>query len=117
MICFAIALSRCDPPAPIGDAGPKDPRLLRVDDREHFVLAHDEVLVAVQFDFLAGVLAEEDRVPFLHVERNALVLLALAEAHGNALALLGLFLGGVRDDDPANLLFAFFEALDDHTIM
>src|SRR6266850_7570528 len=104
MICFAIALSRYDPRAPIGGAGPKDPRLLRVDDREDFILAHDQVLVAVQFDFLAGVLAEEDGVPFLHVERDALVLLALAEANGDHLALLRLFLGGVRDDDPANLL-------------
>src|SRR5215510_4338143 len=116
MICFAIALSRYDPRPPIG-TGLKRPSLLRVDDRKHFVLAHDQVLVAVQFDFLAGVLAEEDGVPFLDVERDALVLLALAESHRDDSALLRFLLGGVRDDDPANLLFAFFEALDDHTIM
>ena len=35
----------------------------------------------------------------------------LAVAGGDDLALLRLFLGGVRDDDPADFLFAFLDAL------
>jgi hypothetical protein len=33
------------------------------------------------------------------------------------LALLGLFLRRVRDDDPAHLLFAFFDALNDDAVV
>ena len=47
----------------------------------------------------------------LDVERRHLaVLLDLAVAGRDDLALLRLFLGGVGDDDPADLLFAFFDA-------
>jgi hypothetical protein len=46
------------------------------------------------------VLAEEDGVPGLHVEREDLaVVLRLALAGGDDLALLGLLLGSVGDDD------------------
>ena len=41
----------------------------------------------------------------------------LAVAGGDDLALLGLFLGGVGDDDPADLLFAFLDALDDDAVV
>ena len=52
------------------------------------------------------------RVAVLDVERRDLaVLLDLALADGDDLALLRLFLGGVGDDDPADFLFAFFDAL------
>ena len=48
--------------------------LLRVvavfDDGEHFVFAHDEVFLAIELDLLAGVLAEEDEVAGLDVERR-----------------------------------------------
>ena len=57
-------------------------------------------------------------VAFLDVERRDLaVLLDLALADGDDLALLRLFLGGVRDDDPADLLFAFFDALHDDAVV
>ena len=56
--------------------------------------------------------------PVLDVERRDLaVLLDLALADGDDLALLGLFLGGVGDDDAADLLFAFFEALHDDAVV
>ena len=45
------------------------------------------------------------------------VVLDLAGADGDDLALLRLFLGGVGDDDPADLLFAFLEALDDDAVV
>ena len=41
----------------------------------------------------------------------------LAVAGGDDLALLRLFLGGVGDDDPADLLFAFLDALDDDAVV
>src|SRR5437867_621112 len=45
------------------------------------------------------------------------VVLDLAGACGNHPALLRLFLGRVGDDDPADLLFAFLEALDDEAVV
>ena len=93
-------------------------RLAVVDDREDFVLAHDEVFLAIELDLLARVLAEQDEVAGLDVERDALaVVLRLAVAGGDDLALLGLFLGGVGDDDPADFLFAFLDALDDDAVV
>src|SRR4030095_14785803 len=92
-------------------------RLLR-DHSEDFLFAHDEVLLAVQLDLLARVLAEEDRVAFLDVERRHLaVLLDLALAHRDDFALLGLFLRAVRNDDPADFLFAFLDPLDDNAVV
>ena len=41
-----------------------------VDDGEDFVFAHDEVFLAIELDFLAGVLAEQDGVAGLDVERR-----------------------------------------------
>ena len=88
------------------------------DHGEDLVLTHDQILLAVDFDFLAGVLAEEDGVAGFHVERHALaVVLGLALAGGDDLALLRLFLGRVRDDDPANLLFAFLDSLNDDAVV
>ncbi len=91
---------------------------LRLHDREHFVLAHDEVLLTVNLDFLPRVLPEQDRVSVLDVELLALdVFLDRAGAHGEHLALLRLFLGGIGNDDPADFLFAFLEAPDDDAIV
>src|SRR5436190_3147903 len=109
-ICFAISVF-----SPVA----ADPRvgllpLLPVgtfDDAEDFVLTHDEVFLAIELDFLARVLAEQNRVAGLHIQRDPLaVVLGLAASHGDDFALLRLLLGRVRDDDPADFLLAFFEA-------
>ena len=77
-----------------------------------------EVLLAIELDFLAGVLAEQNGVAFLDVERRHLaVLLDLALADRDHLALLRLFLGRVRDDDAADLLLALFDARHDHAVV
>ncbi len=90
----------------------------RLEDGQHLVFTHDQVLVAVYLDLLARVLAEQDGVAFLHVQRGALaVVLDLAGAGGNDFALLRLFLGRVRDDDPADLLLTFLDALDDDAVV
>src|SRR5688500_327107 len=92
--------------------------LLALHDAENFFLTHDEEFLAIKLDLLSGVLAEENRVANLDVERRHLaVLLDLALARGDDLALLRLFLGGVGDDDAADFLFAFFEARDDDAVV
>ena len=45
------------------------------------------------------------------------VVVDLAVPGGDDRALLRLFFGGVRDDDPADLLFAFVEALNDDAVV
>src|SRR5262245_11499921 len=71
------------------------------DDGQDFVFAQDQVLFAVDLDVRPGVLAEEDLVAGLDVERQlGAVLEDLAVAHRDDLALLGLLLRGVGDDDP-----------------
>src|SRR6185503_3148031 len=88
------------------------------DHGQDLVLAHDQVLLALELDLLTRILAEEDQVARLHVERNALaVVFGLASASRDDLALLGLLFGRVGDDDPADLLFGFFDALDDDAVV
>src|SRR5436305_157571 len=68
-------------------------RACALDDAEDFVLAHDQVLLAVNLYLRAAVLAEEHAVAGLNVQGDALaVVLALAVADGYDLALLRLLL-------------------------
>ena len=76
-----------------------------VNDGQHFILAHDEVLLAIELDLLARVLAEEDQIARLDIEGDTLaVVVHLAIARRDDLALLRLLFGRVRDDDPADFL-------------
>ena len=43
----------------------------RAEDAEDVLLLHDEVLLAVQLDLAAGILAEEDSIALLDRERAA----------------------------------------------
>ena len=91
---------------------------LAFDDAEDLVLAHDQELSAVQFDLLAGVLAEEHRVAWLHIKRrDGAVILDLAFACGDDFPLLGLLFRGVGDDDSANNLLGFLEPLNDDAVV
>jgi hypothetical protein len=57
-------------------------------------------------------------VAFLDIERDArAVVFRLARAHGDNLALLRLFLGRVGDDDAADFLLAFIDALHDDAVV
>src|SRR6188474_2575273 len=88
------------------------------DDREDVFLFHDEIILAVELDLLARVLAEEDQVASLDVGRLARAIISdLAGAGGDDLALLRLFLRAIGDDDPADLLFALVEALDEDAVV
>src|SRR6266545_3671618 len=78
------------------------PRVSRAENAEHVLLLHDEILLAVQRDLAAGVLAEQDPI---------------AGPHRDHLALLGLLLGGVGDDDAAVRDLSLFEALDQDAVV
>src|SRR3954470_17935262 len=77
--------------------------LLGLDLGEDVGLAEDEQVLAVDLDLRAAVLGIEDLVPLRDVERNALLALVVeaALAHGDDLALLGLLLGRIGEDDAA----------------
>src|SRR5439155_10689879 len=76
------------------------------DHTQHFVLAHDHVFVAVHFDVGPGILAEQDAIACLNIQRNQLpFVVALALSYRHHFAFLRFFLGRVRDDEPARSLF------------
>src|SRR3954447_5257995 len=88
------------------------------DDAHDVGLLHDEEILAIKADLGARPLAEQDAVADLNVERIHLTaLIASSGPDGDHLALLGLLLGGVRDDDAAFGLLLRINAADDHTIM
>src|SRR5215510_636367 len=91
--------------------------LFRIENREHFVLAHDEVFLAIELDILPGVLPEQNRVAGLHVERHTLGLLPFTETDGDDFSLLRLFLGAIGDDDSADFLFTLVDTLDDDAVV
>ena len=65
-------------------------------------LLHDQELLAVDLDLGARPLAEQHAVADLNVDGDELArLVAAAGADGDNLALRGLFLGGVGNDDAA----------------
>src|SRR5579864_1992838 len=89
-----------------------------LDGRKDLVFSHDQVLHAVQLDLLAGVLAEEDGIARFHVELHPISVVAdLAVARGDHRTALRFFLRGIRDDDAADLLFAFLEAFDENPVV
>src|SRR3954470_14386721 len=81
-------------------------------------LTEDEQLFAVDPDLRAAVLGVQDLVALGDVERNALLALVvpLAITDGDDLALLGLLLRGVREDQAARRGLLLFDRLDDQSI-
>ena len=66
-------------------------------------LLHDQEFLAVQLDLGARPLAEQDAVADLQVDRDQLAgFVAAARTDGGDLALRGLFLGTIRNDDAAS---------------
>src|SRR5205814_2125860 len=73
--------------------------VMSVEHREQVVLAHDQVLLAVDLDLGAAVLAEQHAVAGLDLGRDDLaVLVALARADGDHLGLDRLLLGRIGDE-------------------
>jgi hypothetical protein len=76
------------------------------------------MLDAVHLDLVARILREQDLVAFLDVQlANGSVFLELAVADGNDLALLGLFLGRVGNEESAGGLGLFLDALDENSVI
>src|SRR6266542_1379021 len=119
--CFGILVLLLDRARELtGHRGPVGlaVRARLLDDREHVLFLHDQVLLLVHLDLGARILAEEDAVVGLHVQRDFLaVLVHLPVAHGDDLALLGLLLRGVGNDDAALLGVLLFLALDKDPVM
>src|SRR6516164_4306593 len=81
-------------------------------------LLHDQIIDAIDLDLGTGPFAEEHAIAGLQVDGNELSgLVAPAWADGNDLALLGLFLRSVRNDDPAGGLFLGLDALEHDAIV
>src|SRR5713101_7422125 len=88
-----------------------------VEDSQDIVLAHDQMVFAFELYLAARVLAEQDLVAGLYFDRDKLALVGvLALADGYHLALLRLFLGGVRDDDSTLGPLNFLDTLDQNSI-
>src|SRR5262249_26119870 len=78
---------------------------------QNFVFLHDEEIFAVNLDFSAGVLAEQNAVAFFHCEREYLAFFVAAPlAGGDDFAFLRLVLGRVGDNDTAPGSGGFFNA-------
>src|ERR1700753_2139657 len=81
-------------------------------------LLHDQELFAVQLDLGARPFAEQHAVADLEVDRNQLAgFVAATGSNRGDLALRGLFLGAVRNDDAAFGFFFGVDTLDHDAIM
>src|SRR5918995_6247815 len=84
---------------------------------KHVALAQHEELLAVDLDLRAAVLRIEDLVALGHVQREPLaVVVELAVADSEDLALLGLLLRGVGEDDARSGRLLLLECPDDQPI-
>ena len=81
-------------------------------------LLHDQQVLTVDLDLGAGPFAEQHPVADLEVDRDELAgLVAAARSNRDDLALGGLFLRGVGDDDAAGGLCLGIDALDDDAVV
>src|SRR4051812_25969784 len=89
-----------------------------LDDGEDVAGGEDEELLAAVLDLGAAVLAVEDRVADGDVERDPLLALVVEAARSDRddLALLGLLLRGVRDDQTGGRRLLGVERLDDDPV-
>src|SRR3546814_1703386 len=92
-------------------AQPVEP-LSSANNPEDVAFLHDQQVFTVDLHCGAGPFAEKDAITSLDVERCDLAIFALgACASSDDFAFRGLFLGAVRDDDPASsLLFRLYTA-------
>src|SRR6185369_13307531 len=85
---------------------------------EDVVFPHDQILFPVYLDLCAGILAEENIVTLLDVDRDNLAVFGLlAFSYCYYFTLLGLLLGGFRDKDPTCGHCLLFESLNDDAVL
>src|SRR6266487_808945 len=87
------------------------------DDGEDVPGGQDQVVLAAVLDLGAAVLGVDDGVAHLDVEGHAVAVLEAAGAHRDDLALLGLLLGGVGDDDARGGHLLTLTRLDDDPVL
>src|SRR3954447_15826866 len=88
------------------------------EDAHDVAFLHDQQLLAVDLDLGAGPLAEQHAVTDLEIDRDQLAgLVAAARADGGDLALRGLFLGSVGNDNAACGLLFGVDALDHDAVV
>src|SRR4029450_1555501 len=90
-----------------------------LDDREHVTGREDQGLLAGVLDLGTAVLAVENGVADLDVERDPLLAVVVepARADREDLALLRLLLGGVRNDQAGGRRLLGVERLDDDAVL
>src|SRR4029450_6617454 len=93
-----------------------DAGVASADDGEDVALTQYQELLAIDGDFGSAVLSVQDLVADLDAPGNALAFVEAARANGDDLALLRLFLGGVRDVETSAHLLGLFQWLDDDGI-
>src|ERR1051326_1250077 len=88
-----------------------------LDDAEDVLLAQNQMFFTIQLDFGSEIRAKKNAIAPLHIEgRHLAVLVRLALADRDDLALLRLFLRGVGDDDASLGLLFLGDSLDQHSI-
>src|SRR6201996_1855080 len=106
------------PPAACGQPEARTALVLLLDDREHVTGREHQVLLARVLDFRAAVLAVQHHVADLNVDGNARALVVeTTRANREDLALLGLLLRGVRDNEPGRGNLLGLERLDHDTVL
>src|SRR3569833_244258 len=92
---------------------------LLFEDAEDLVLTHDQILNAIQLDLAAGILAEEDAIALLHVQRDDFAIFqALAFSNGENFAFLRLFLCALRNEKAAARFLGFaFNPFDNDAVI
>src|SRR6516165_6554769 len=97
---------------------PEARRQLLLDDREHVAGREHQVLLARVLHFRAAVLAVQHHVADLDVDGDASALVVeTARAYREDLALLGLLLRGVRDNEPGRGDLLGFKRLDHNAVL
>src|SRR5437879_770356 len=85
---------------------------------ENFLFLHNQEIFAVNLDFSAGILSEQDVVSLFHRQREHLaVVIAPAFAYGDDLALQRLVLSTVRYEDSAASGCRFFYATNQYAVV
>src|SRR5215467_12710598 len=85
---------------------------------QNFFFPHNDEVFAIQLDLGTGVLAEQDAVAFLHIERTNLAFLVdLSLAGGDHFSLLRLVFGGIRNDDSTASGFRLFHATNQDAVV
>src|SRR5208283_5203150 len=84
---------------------------------QNIVRAQNLVVLVFELDFGAAVLADQHTVALLDFEGDFLaVIIGFAGTEGNDDAFGGFLFGGIGDDDPALLDFAFFGGFDQNLV-